>query len=144
MEILLREHSQILKEKVPYSHKVTMKPENLIKNRYLDPFYFDHSRVIVPVKNRKSDFINANHVDGYKVWGKFLCCQPPLRETVQDFWNMVFVYQVRVIVMLAKTVERGQEVCYPYWSPIKYQKVTHGKFPIKTLKVKAFCYHMFL
>ena len=141
-DTLLQEHSQILKDEVSYSHEVMMKPENVLKNRYADTFCMDQSRVILPAKDGESDFINANHVDGHNILGKFICCQAPLKKTAEDFWNMVFVYQVRVIVMLAKTVERGREVCYPYWSPIKGQKVAHGKFTIKTLKIKTSQYHV--
>lgn len=140
--ILEREHSQILKEKVTYSNKAMMEPENWLKNKYWNTPCFDHNRVILPTADGENDFINASHVDGYKTKGRFLCCQAPLQETAQDFWKMVFSYQARVIVMLTKTVERGQEACYPYWSPRNRTKVLQGKFTIKTRKIKTFRYHV--
>lgn len=44
--------------------------------------------------------------------------------------------------MLTQIVEKGREVCYPYWSPNKRGKVVHGKFTIKTLKIKSFRYYV--
>nr|ACE75280.1 protein tyrosine phosphatase [Glyptapanteles flavicoxis] len=140
--ILEREHSQILKEKVTYSSNAIMMPENWFKTRYWNTSCFDYNRVILPTEDGKSDFINASHVDGHNCKGRFLCCQAPLQKTAQDFWKMVFTYQARVIVMLTKTVEKGQEVCYPYWSLRTRTKVTHGKFTIKTRKIKTFRYHV--
>ncbi|AAZ30023.1 PTP1 [Bracoviriform indiense] len=140
--ILEREHSQILEEEVTYSSNAITMPENWFKNRYWNTSCFDYNRVILPTEDGKSDFINASHVDGHNTEGRFLCCQAPLQETAQDFWNMVFAYQARVIVMLTKTVERGREACYPYWSPRPRTKVLHGKFTIKTRKIKTFRYHV--
>ncbi|CAH2100807.1 unnamed protein product [Euphydryas editha] len=103
---------------------------------------FDRNRVILPTEDGGSDFINASHVDGHNVKGRFLCTQTPLQETATDFWQMIFSHQVRVIVMLTRIVEKGREACYPYWSPKKRGKIVHGKFTIKTLKIKSFRYHV--
>ncbi|XP_063241616.1 tyrosine-protein phosphatase non-receptor type 9-like [Bacillus rossius redtenbacheri] len=140
--ILEQEHREILEEKVFYSSNVMMKPENWSKNKYFNTFCFDHNRVILPTEDGESDFINASHVDGYNIKGRFLCCQAPLQKTAQDFWEIVFTFQARVIVMLTKTVEKEREACYPYWSPRKRTKVHHGKFIIKTRKIKTFRDHV--
>ncbi|AAV98015.1 protein tyrosine phosphatase [Cotesia plutellae polydnavirus] len=140
--ILKQEHREILGEYVSYPCSEVFKLENWSKCRYWNTFMFDRNRVILPTEDGGSDFINANHVDGWNVKGRFLCTQAPLQETTQDFWKMIFTNQVRVIVMLTRLVEDGREACYPYWSPKKRGKVVHGKFTIKTLKIKFFRYHV--
>ncbi|XP_061704204.1 receptor-type tyrosine-protein phosphatase epsilon-like [Cydia pomonella] len=114
---LEHEHRKLLKESVVLPCSVAELPENTRKNRHLNEC-FDYNRVIVPERDG-SDFINASWVDGYKAPGKFLLCQAPLRETVQDWWAMVLANKIRVIVMLTRIVERDLEACFPYWSQEK-------------------------
>ncbi|CAH2095653.1 unnamed protein product [Euphydryas editha] len=140
--ILEQEHHQIVKKSVPYSCQEVLKFDNRSKCRYWNTSIFDRNQVILPTEDGGSDFINASHVDGHNVKGRFLCTQAPLQETAQDFWKMIFSHQVRVIVMLTRIVEKGREACYPYWSPKKRRKVVHGKFTIETLKIKSFRYYV--
>lgn len=139
--ILKEEHSEILAEDVFYSRSISMSPENICKNRYQNAFCFDHNRVILPAEDGESDFINASHVDGHNVKGRFICCQAPIQETVQDFYRMVFAFQTRVIVMLTKIAEGGQERCVLYWSPKEGTSVVYGRFTVKTMKIKTFRHH---
>ncbi|KAG8041671.1 hypothetical protein G9C98_000659 [Cotesia typhae] len=83
-----------------------------------------------PTEDGGSDFINANHVDGWNV--KEDSCAPRRHsETTQDFWKMIFTNQVRVIVMLTRLVEEGHEACYPYWSPKSGEKWSMANSPSK-------------
>ncbi|KAH0556468.1 hypothetical protein KQX54_000842, partial [Cotesia glomerata] len=140
--VLEQEHHQIMEESVPYSCYEVLKFKNLSKCRYWNTSIFDRNRVILPTEDGGSDFINSSYVDGHNVKGRFLCTEAPLQETANDFWQMIFSHQVRVIVMLTRIVEKRREACYPYWSPKKRGKVVHGKFTIKTLKVKSFRYYV--
>ncbi|XP_061712792.1 tyrosine-protein phosphatase non-receptor type 9-like [Cydia pomonella] len=142
MKIFEQEHQKIINEKVDYSYEISMRAGNILKNRYWFLPCFDYNRVILPTENGGSSYINASHVNGYERQGKYLCCQGPLRSTAEDFWKMVFQNQSRVIVMLTKTQDHGQEVCYQYWSPKKGRTVFFGDFTIKTRKVKTFRDHI--
>lgn len=137
---LEHEHRKLLKESVVLPCSVAELPENIGKNRYLNEC-FDYNRVIVPERDG-SDFINASWVDGYKAPGKFLLCQAPLRETVQDWWAMILATKVRVIVMLTRIVERDSEACFPYWSQVERTSVKFGEYSVKTKKIKVFKDHV--
>ena len=91
--------------------------ENSVKNRYSDVLCYDHSRVILnPEFNEsKSDYINANFVDGYKQSRAFIFSQGPLPRTFVDFWQLVWEQNVKVIVMTTKTIERHRQKCGQYW-----------------------------
>lgn len=129
------EHEKLLDESVQLPCSVAELPENAGKNRDSNKC-FDFNRVILPGKDG-SDFINASWVDGYKTPGKFLLCQAPLRETVQDWWTMIFAHKIRVIVMLTRIVEQDQEACFPYWSQVQQTSVNFGEFCVETNKVKV-------
>ncbi|CAD6244235.1 GSCOCT00014306001.2-RA-CDS [Cotesia congregata] len=139
--ILKEEHHQIVQENVPYSCYEVLKLKNWSKCRYWNTSIFDRNRVILKTEDGGSDFINASYVDGHNAKGRFICTQAPLEETANDFWQMIFSHQVRVIVMLTRIMEKGREACYPYWNPKKRGKAVHGKFTIKTLKIKSFRYY---
>ncbi|KAG0727794.1 Receptor-type tyrosine-protein phosphatase beta [Chionoecetes opilio] len=56
-----------------------------------------------------SDFINASYIHGYSVAREFIASQGPLRNTVNDFWRMVWEKNVHVIVMVTQCVERNKK-----------------------------------
>ena len=91
--------------------------ENAAKNRYTDVLCYDHSRVLLdPEDNEtKSDYINANYVDGFKQPKAFIFSQGPLPRTFVDFWQLIWEQKVMVIVMTTKTVERHRTKCGQYW-----------------------------
>ncbi|KAK8776982.1 hypothetical protein V5799_029673, partial [Amblyomma americanum] len=64
---------------------------NVCKNRTLKILAADIKRPLLSVKNdgKKTDYINAVFVDGYKKENAYLVTQMPLPETVDDFWEMV-------------------------------------------------------
>ena len=58
--------------------------------------------------NDGNDYINASWISAHGVPFRHISAQGPLPETVPHFWQMVFEEHAPAIVMLTRTVERGQ------------------------------------
>ncbi|XP_068096179.1 receptor-type tyrosine-protein phosphatase C isoform X2 [Hyperolius riggenbachi] len=65
----------------------------------------------------ESSYINASYIIGY--WGnrEVIAAQSPLKNTLPDFWRMIFQKKVKVIVMLntSSSQESAEDSCAPYW-----------------------------
>ena len=64
-----------------------------------------------------TDYINASHVqiDVAGVICDYIACQGPLPHTTDDFWEMMWLHEVTVIVMLTRDMEAGKVKCHRYW-----------------------------
>eukprot|EP01135_Chromosphaera_perkinsii_P000789 Nk52_evm77s151 gene=Nk52_evmTU77s151 len=64
-----------------------------------------------------ADYINASFIDGRLCGGKstYIATQGPMRETIGDFWRMVWEHNVNLVVMLTRLEEGGGEKCVQYW-----------------------------
>ncbi|KAJ8265414.1 hypothetical protein COCON_G00145130 [Conger conger] len=100
-----------------YSTKAAEKQGNVKKNRYKDIVPFDHSRVKLSFITSKNDtdYINANFIKGVSQQRAYIATQGPLPHTVQDFWRMIWEYNVEVIVMACREFEMGRKKCERYW-----------------------------
>ncbi|XP_052593047.1 receptor-type tyrosine-protein phosphatase C isoform X2 [Peromyscus californicus insignis] len=74
-----------------------------------------------------SKYINASFVMSYWKPEMMIAAQGPLKETVGDFWQMIFQRKVKVIVMLTELTNGDQEVCAQYWGE---GKQTHGDLEV--------------
>lgn len=114
---------QKLEAKVKKSREEGQRPENKSKNRYKNILPFNDTRVILQNADPNvvgSDYINANYVQNtrrelgdQKV---YIATQGCLATTVNDFWQMVWQENTRVIVMTTREVEKGRNKCVPYWA----------------------------
>ena len=86
------------------------KPANQMKNRYKNVYPYDSTRVVLPLipGHAGSDYINANHINGYIDVGLFIATQAPLPTTFADFWRMIWETDSQTIVMLSKEQESGK------------------------------------
>ncbi|CAK6442309.1 unnamed protein product [Pipistrellus nathusii] len=74
-------------------------------------------------------YINASFVTSYWKPEVMIAAQGPLKETVGDFWQMVFQRKVKVIVMLTELRSGDQEACAQYWGE---GKQTFGEIEVHT------------
>ncbi|XP_062568075.1 multiple epidermal growth factor-like domains protein 6 [Saccostrea cucullata] len=84
--------------------------QNMPKNRYKTTFPYDHSRVVLNV-SPDNDYINANYIKDVEGKRRYIATQGPRKNTVQDFWEMIWQENIRVIVMVTKLTE-GSTVFY--------------------------------
>ncbi|XP_077499450.1 receptor-type tyrosine-protein phosphatase mu-like isoform X2 [Amblyomma americanum] len=72
-------------------YKAARDERNTSKNRTLKILASDTKRYLLSTEgdSRKTDYINAVYVDGFKTVNAYLVTQMPLPETVDDFWETV-------------------------------------------------------
>lgn len=91
------------------------------KNRYNSIWPYEHSRVkLQGVCEGGCDYVNANHVQATWSNKRYIATQGPLPTTFNDFWNVVWQQDVRVIVMLTAEQEGGQVKAHNYWGSKQY------------------------
>ncbi|NXI35220.1 PTN6 phosphatase, partial [Galbula dea] len=106
------------------------RPENKSKNRYKNILPFDHSRVILQGRDPNipgSDYINANYIKNNLISPDeciktYIASQGCLDATVNDFWQMVWQENTRIVVMTTREVEKGRNKCVPYWPEVGSMK----------------------
>ncbi|XP_058389727.1 receptor-type tyrosine-protein phosphatase C [Diceros bicornis minor] len=74
-----------------------------------------------------SKYINASFIMSYWKPEVMIAAQGPLKETVGDFWQMIFQRKVKVIVMLTELRSGDQEACAQYWGE---GKQTYGDIEV--------------
>jgi tyrosine-protein phosphatase 2/3 len=95
------------------------------KNRYNNIWPYEHSRVkLEGLHNGECDYVNANHVKAAWSNKRYIATQGPIPSTFNDFWNMVWQQDVRVVVMLTAEKEGGQIKAHNYWSQRHFGPLT--------------------
>ncbi|XP_044530849.1 receptor-type tyrosine-protein phosphatase C [Gracilinanus agilis] len=90
-----------------------------------------------------SKYINASFITTYWKPEVMIATQGPLKETISDFWQMVFQRKVKVIVMLTDLKDGDQDVCAQYWGEGK-QKYEDVEVEIKDMnKSSAYTIRVF-
>ncbi|XP_052271625.1 multiple epidermal growth factor-like domains protein 11 [Dreissena polymorpha] len=107
-------------KKIPYGlqHPATAAtaPVTAGKNRYKDMLAYDHSRVVLNIVDGKegSDYINACFIEGFFKKRAYIASQCPTEAMMDDFWRMIWQYDVSTVVMVTNLVEMGKMKCLRY------------------------------
>uniref|UniRef100_A0A8C2BJN5 Tyrosine-protein phosphatase non-receptor type 9 n=1 Tax=Cyprinus carpio TaxID=7962 RepID=A0A8C2BJN5_CYPCA len=104
---------------------------NQERNRYGDVLCLDQTRV----RLKRSDYINASFMDGYKQKNAYIGTQGPLEKTYGDFWRMVWEQSVLVIVMTTRTDEGGRRKCGQYWPKEEGGQEVYGHIAVVNHRV---------
>lgn len=80
------------------------------KCRYSDISTYEDNKV--PLSSK--EYINASWVH-IPTKNFFISTQGPIPNTIEDFWQMIFDYDVKIIVMLCNLLENGSRKCENYW-----------------------------
>lgn len=68
----------------------------------------DLNRVVLKPNNFNPDgYINASHISYPGVQIKWIAAQAPIFTTLNDFWSMIFEYNVNIILMLCNCAENS-------------------------------------
>jgi len=87
--------------------------KNKSKNRYEAVVPYDYNRVKLQTANNMDDYINASYVKGDDV--TFIAAQGPLKDTVDDFWRMIWENDIHIVLMLTEEIENDRVKCFRYW-----------------------------
>ena len=108
---------------------------NVEKNRYSNILADDASRVQLAGEDDVTNYVNANFV-----LADYIATQAPLakslvrsKETISDFWLMVWQQRSPIIIMLTKLTEKKRTKADKYW-PEK-ESETFGDITVTSKKV---------
>ncbi|KAF1761402.1 hypothetical protein GCK72_009658 [Caenorhabditis remanei] len=94
-------------------------PVNNKKNRFYNIPCLDSSRVRLTFMANKTipstDYIHANYIRSPFLKRGYILTQGPKKETIADFWRMVWQERSNAIVMLCQFVETNREKCVEYF-----------------------------
>jgi hypothetical protein len=128
---------------------------NRTKNRYINILPYDHTRVKIlnSYNDDSNDYINANFV----AKSKYIACQGPKDNTLEDFWQMVIERNVKTIVMLTKLIEKNKDKCAEYWPNRIHSTINYGEisvtlisqkerphYTIRKIRIERVCFQDFL
>ncbi|XP_071129167.1 receptor-type tyrosine-protein phosphatase kappa-like isoform X2 [Mytilus edulis] len=105
---------KILPKGLVHAHDEGSKEENKLKNRFLRTWPYDHSRIVL-TGNTKHDYINASYIDSYDKENAYIASQGPKKNTLRDFWHMIWQEKVGKIVTVTKLEEERRKKCEQYW-----------------------------
>ncbi|KAK7473807.1 hypothetical protein BaRGS_00034975 [Batillaria attramentaria] len=94
--------------------------ENRDKNRFRAIIPYDATRVVLrgDPEPGSNDYINASYIKGCDHEKEYIAAQGPKKNTLGDFWKMVWQDHVTHIVMLTNLVEGNKRKCDEYWPPV--------------------------
>ena len=92
-------------------HKKKLKQLDAKLCRYKEIYPYEYNIIKI---NNSHENVNASMMNVITE-GSFIASQGPNDNTVDDFWQMCFQYNVRYILMLCKEFEDNKKKCSNYW-----------------------------
>ncbi|XP_070577123.1 receptor-type tyrosine-protein phosphatase O-like [Ptychodera flava] len=83
------------------------------------------------------EFLFSEEYKGNNSPKEFIATQGPLPETNDDFWRMIWEYNVKTVVMLTECTERGKVKCDHYWPPDN-EPVHYGDIQVNIVSEEMF------
>ncbi|XP_061170420.1 receptor-type tyrosine-protein phosphatase kappa-like [Saccostrea echinata] len=141
-EILFFLEYQRLPAKDENKCNAAKKKENVTKNRFKTTFPYDHSRVILEEKwdGHDNDYINASYIKDCDGERRFIAAQGPQKNTLKDFWRMIWQENIGCIIMLTNLVENGKNKCAKYW-PDRNQPMVSGPCKVCLLEETTYAFY---
>ncbi|KAI8372874.1 protein-tyrosine phosphatase-like protein [Radiomyces spectabilis] len=129
-------------------------------NRYTNIWPFEYTRVKIAQPHGPTDYINASYIqyvpnnsaatdapdhvskaslqimktDGLdQPYRRYISTQGPLPATFNDFWQVIWEQNSRVLVMLTKEEEMNKIKCHRYWPSTPNQPTQYGKLSVTLL-----------
>ncbi|XP_057303536.1 tyrosine-protein phosphatase non-receptor type 21-like [Hydractinia symbiolongicarpus] len=111
--------------------------ENMVANRSDAVLPYEDNRVLLNPNNNyeATNYINASpiHMNIGKDQLAFVVAQSPLKETTNNFWQMIWEKNICVVAMVSKEVEGEISKCWRYWpDDHNNSNVTFGQISVKT------------
>ncbi|XP_068128639.1 receptor-type tyrosine-protein phosphatase alpha-like [Hyperolius riggenbachi] len=119
-----------------YPCKVARKPENQDKNRFPNILPGDSPRpILLSALTRQGDpgYINAVFVNTNTRENVLIVTQLPMKNTLEDFWSLVWDYKCVAVVMMQRAEELYENGCR-FW-PEK-GLTSYGNFKVLTTAMK--------
>ncbi|ABK63343.1 protein tyrosine phosphatase [Cotesia plutellae polydnavirus] len=140
IDIIVKEHLQVINLTITSTCDIFYLPRNRRKNRNMKYPCWDISRVVLK-SNNGSDYINANYMAGIDGRCKFIATQEPMATTFDDFWSMIWQENSRIIVMLNGTKQESQPTSPQYFCVTQDHMLK--EFIIKEESIKMESHYMY-
>ncbi|KAF8366860.1 hypothetical protein PRIPAC_84689 [Pristionchus pacificus] len=124
-------------------HDAVRKPERQInkftrypdKNRFFNAVLFSQGSIdLQPEIKEDCSYINASRLPC--PGGALIMAQAPMKETILEFYRLIWQQQINTIVCLVNLEDREQ--CYPYFERKAGKKITCRKrFRVRTVAVRT-------
>ena len=86
-------------KKLYKTNKISQYEEHKNKNRYVDILSYKLTMATTDGKGYNgSNYFNGNYIVGQDGGVDYVACQGPLKNTFDDFWNVVLVNNIHTIV----------------------------------------------
>ncbi|XP_052777423.1 receptor-type tyrosine-protein phosphatase kappa-like [Mya arenaria] len=115
-----------------------LRKENVEKNRNLSVLAADRFRPYLSTYiPDTTDYINAVMIPSRTNKNGYVATQLPMRNTIADFWRLVYDHGSHVIVTLNALDEDQEDSCA--WWPSNGDSITFGPLVVETLAVETPC-----
>lgn len=143
------EWRKVVENNRPNYEECTSARCNASKNRYQDVLAYDNTGVVVD----GGKYVNASYVmlhsqksapsspivdfPSLPPLKKWIAAQAPLKDTVNDWWKMIWENNTRIIVMLTGIVERKVSKSIVYWPFSMKESQKYGDVTVTKIKQES-------